>query len=207
MVGAEQTAPERPFVKLATQSVAEVAALCALSDPAKALIPQFPAPGPFLQALSGGDVNALIDGVRWLAHGLMKREAVWWACLAGRLGVTLKGEAAITPPDMAALVAAETWVFKPTEENRRAAWAKAQATEFASPQAWAAVAAFWSGGSMSPPDLPAVPPPDFACGRAVSGAVMIAAVTNPEAHLDNYRKLLAAGIDIAAGGNGRAALG
>src|SRR5262249_60276058 len=87
-----------------------------------------------------------------------------------------------------AVAAAEAWVYKPTEENRRAAMSKAQATQFDTPCAWAAVAAFWSGGSMAPPDVPVVPPPPFLIGRAVSGAVMRAAVTGPAGKIDpRYR--------------------
>lgn len=205
-MAAELAVPERPFVKLATQVVADVVALAPLSDEAKAVAAQHQAPGPLLQALAAA--GHWMDAARWLGHALMKREAVWWACLAARVWVGLKGgDAAVPPNDLAALAAAEAWVFRPSEEHRRAAWEKAQATEFASPAAWAATAAFWSGGSMGPPNVPAVPPPEFACGRAVAGAVVMAAVVKPEIHEQTYAKLLAAGLDIAAGGNGRAALG
>src|SRR5215510_2858278 len=116
-----------------------------------------------------------VDAVRYLANALLQREAVWWACIAARAALG----SAKRPTDLDSVTAAEAWVYKPTEENRRAAMTKAQATQFDTPCAWAAVAAFWSGGSMAPPDVPVVPPPPFLIGRAVSGAVMLAAVTGP----------------------------
>ena len=104
---------------------------------------------------------------------------------------------------VAALVAAETWVRKPTDENRRAAMAAAQATNFQAPAAWAAVAAFWSGGSMAPAGLPEVPPGAHLTGVAVAGAVTLAAVqTDPQKADEKRKTFMAAAVNIANGGNG-----
>jgi hypothetical protein len=83
---------------------------------------------------------------------------------------------------------------------------KAQETGYQSPASWAAIAAFWSGGSMAPPEAPAVAPPQHLIGRAVWGAVMIATGTPPETE-KRQRQLLNQGVDIARGGNGRGAAG
>ncbi len=142
----------------------------------------------------------LLDAVRFLAHSLPKREAVWWACLCAR--DTLLPETA--PAVVAALQAAETWVMGPTEEKRREAMARAEAAGFRAPASWAAVGAFWSGGSMAPPNAPVVPPGDALTGAAVAGAILLAAVQKePEKAPDKYRRFLESGIDIADGGNGR----
>ncbi|MGJ0486961.1 MAG: DUF6931 family protein [Methylomicrobium sp.] len=140
------------------------------------------------------------DAIRFLARALPKREATWWACICAR-GIMTQD----TPPAMrAALEAAEQWVYKPTEANRRLADAAARATSFDGPAAWAAMAAFWSEGSMAPEDAPAVPPADNLTGKAVAGAVMLAAVMEqPEKAQDKYRFFLEQGVDIANGGNGR----
>ena len=54
------------------------------------------------------------DAIKLLAHGLPKRESVWWACLAAR-----KAQTAETSEDnINALLATEAWAKKPTEENR-----------------------------------------------------------------------------------------
>lgn len=157
-------------------------------------------PAQYLTLLMDGQRH--IDAVRFLARALPKREATWWACLAARraLGENPKAEL------LQALAAAERWVYTPTEENRRLCLAAAEATGFASPASWAAMAAFWSAGSMAPPDVPAVPPAEHLTGKAVAGAVLLSAVLEqPHLAADKYRLFLAQGIDIACGGDGRQA--
>ena len=146
----------------------------------------------------------MIDAARIAAHALPKREAVWWACLAARAYIDAGNP--VEPPDTDALSAAEAWVFKPDEDNRRVAYDRAMATGFQTPASWAAMGSFWSGGSIAPPNLPSVPPPPNALGRAIWGAVILAAVSNPKSPEDmeaKHRAFLTQGIDIAQGGNGR----
>ena len=140
------------------------------------------------------------DAVKFLARALPKRESTWWACLCSRGALDEAASESLSK----ALEAAERWVYEPTEEHRRQAYAAAQATGFDHPVSWAAMAAFWSGGSMAPPDVPAVPPGDDLTAKAVAGALMLAAVqTQPELAADKYCLFLRRGIDIAGGGNGR----
>ena len=143
------------------------------------------------------------EAVQFMAFALPPREAVWWACLCARTALRDP-----VPPEIAAAVnAAETWVRQPTDENRRAAMASAQATNFQSPAAWAAVAAFWSGGSMAPPNVPDVLAPAHLLGCAVTGAVALTAVVTEPQFADQKRaRFVAAAVDIANGGNGRAML-
>lgn len=143
------------------------------------------------------------DAARLAAHALPKREAVWWACMCA----AAVPDAALPPADAAARAAAEAWVRKPGEETlRRQAWDAAQKTAFKSPEAWAAVGAFWSGGSMAPEGQPVVPPADHLTGVAVSGAIVMAAVRGrPERAVARLGRFLAAARDIAAGGAGRIA--
>lgn len=198
---ADQT---QPFVKLVSTAVGDIAALCELTEPAKNLVPGAQEPQAYLDALI--KAGLMSDAIRWLAQGLRPRESVWWACLAARAYVEWGNP--LPEADLAALTAAETWVFKPEEENRRAAMAKAQETGYQSPASWAAIAAFWSGGSMAPPEAPAVPAPQHLIGRAVWGAVMIASNSGPPPIVEQRQKrLLDQGLDIARGGNGRAAGG
>ncbi|MCW5746296.1 MAG: hypothetical protein KIT36_08880 [Alphaproteobacteria bacterium] len=190
------------LVKLASQSVGDVAAQCELTEPAKELVPGAQTPEAFLGSLA--KAGLMSDAIRWLAQGLRPRESVWWACLAARAYVDWGNK--LPDADLAALTAAETWVFKPEEDNRRAAMAKAQETGYQSPASWAAIAAFWSGGSMAPAEAPAVTPPRHLIGRAVWGAVMIATGSAPPPETEKRQKrLLDQGLDIARGGNGRVA--
>jgi len=143
------------------------------------------------------------EAVRLAAHALPKREAVWWACMCA----ASVPDSDLPAADSAARGAAEAWVRKPADDLlRRAAWDAAQLTAFGSPEAWAAVGAFWSGGSMSPEGQPVVPPAEHLTGLAVGGAVVMAAVRgHPERADARLGRFLAAARDIAAGGAGRVA--
>lgn len=143
----------------------------------------------------------LTEALRLTAHALPKREAVWWACMCAQA----VPDPQLLAPDAEAAAAAQAWVRKPADEALRlAAWDAAQKTSFRSPEAWAAVGAYWSGGSMAPPGQPVVPPPDHLTGVAVSGAVVMAAVRRvPQRAPERMQRFLAAGRDIAAGGAGR----
>jgi hypothetical protein len=179
-------------------TAAEAAKALTLTAEAKTLLQPQATVAEFLSALmAAGLMN---DAVGVMAHGLPKREAVWWACVVARTLV----DQDTSPGVVAALDAAEAWVFRPTEETRRAAMERAQATAFDHPGVWAAVGAFWSGGSMAPPDLPAVPPADHLTGVAVVGAVVLTAVKRqPELAPEKLKGFLLQAIDIANGGNGR----
>lgn len=157
-------------------------------------------PAEFLNELIAA--KSLEEAVQFLAFALPAREAVWWACQCAR------GELRdpMPQPLQDAVEAAESWVRKPTEENRRAAMSRAQATDFKSPAAWAAAAAFWSGGSLAPENLPEVPAPAHLMASAVAGAVMLAAVkSEPQLAQQKRERFLASAVDIANGGNGRLA--
>ncbi len=184
--------------KVKAKSAGEI---CARYEPAaevQAVLGDDTTPAELLDRLIADD--ELHEATRFLAHALPKREAVWWACLCARS--VLPADAKPEVEDI--LKIAETWVYKPTEENRRAAMASAEAVGFDAPASWAAVAAFWSGGSMAPPEAPPVAPGDELTGTAVSAAVMIAALqTEPERAQEKYRQFLDQGIDVANGGSGR----
>ncbi len=153
-----------------------------------------------LEALVGA--RKLPEAMRLIAHAMPKREVVWWGCMCARA----VPDPAQPAPDAEALTAAEAWVRKPDEANRRAAMAAAQKTAFRTPEAWAAVAAFWSGGSMSPEGQPDVPPAEHLTAVAVAGGVIIAALRgNPARAPDRFLRFLESAREIAAGGAGRLA--
>ncbi len=144
----------------------------------------------------------LMDAVRLLAHALPNREATWWACVC--VGYTAPPDR--PAPERAALAAAEQWVRRQTEDLRRAALAAAQHAGFASPEAWAGVAAFWSGDTASPSAISSEAPSHPLTGIAVVGAVALASVRlNAERQRDRLARFLESGHNIAAGGPGRLA--
>jgi hypothetical protein len=141
----------------------------------------------------------LPEAVTLAAHALPKREAVWWACMCAR-HTAPEGDAALAE----LVAAAETWVRQQSDESRHAAFEMAQAQGLDTPEAWAAVGAFWAGDSMAPPNLPKVPPEPHLCGTAVAGSVQLAAVRDdPLKRQARLEKFLASARDIAAGGAGR----
>lgn len=182
-------------------SLPKAALICediALESEALALLDEDKSPVEFLNVLLDGHYYP--DAVRFLARALPKREATWWACICARSILSDASPSAF----INALQAAETWVYDPTDSHRRLAYQAAQATAFDNPAAWAGMAAFWSDGSMAPETAPVVPPADYLTGRAVAGAVMLAAVLGqPERANQKYQFFIEQGIDIANGGNGK----
>ncbi len=141
----------------------------------------------------------LIEAARVCAHALPPRERVWWAARCA----STTAPADLATADQAACRLGEDWVRRPTDEIRRAAMQQAQATGFASPEAWVAVTAFWSGDSMSPPGQPEVPPAPHLAGSAAVGAVILASIrTHPERQAERLRCFIGSAQDIAAGGAG-----
>lgn len=125
---------------------------------------------------SGGVIDALVakglvgEALKVLAAALPPQTAVRWAVHCVReTGNLSKG-------DVAALSAAERWAAEPTEANRREAQAAAEKLEYGTAASWAAISAFWSSGSMGPPNVPVVPPPPDLMPQALFGAISLAAV-------------------------------
>jgi hypothetical protein len=192
---------DTPLIKI-TKQTAEICALFPLSAEGRAQFDPDPAlsPAAFLDRLCGEGLA--IDAIRFMAHGLPSREAVWWACLAARpVADTISAE------ETSAIEAAEAWVYRPDEEHRRTAMVAAEAVgNNESPARWAATAAAWSGGSLAPPEAPVVPPGETLTAQAVAGAVLLAAIRRePERAPERHRRAVAQAVDIARGGTGRQA--
>lgn len=184
--------------KIAKRNASETAEACDLEEEARTLLTTDLNATQYLDKLQ--EQKLFADATRFLAAALPKREAVWWACQCARSALD-------EPPDpkaAEAIEAAEAWVYKPTEENRRPTEKLAEEATYEQPAAWAAMAAFWSGGSMAPEGQPVVPPGEALTGKAAAGAVMLAAARGDAAKIgERYTEYLARGRDIAGGGNGR----
>ncbi len=119
--------------------------------------------------------------------------------------VTHTAPADLPAADRAAREAAEDWVRQQTDKSRRAGLGSCAGQRLsARPEAWAAIAAFWSGDSMSPEGQPAVPPAPHLAGTAAAGAVALAAVRGDVTRREErLHRFLESGRNIAAGGPGR----
>ena len=171
----------------------EVAKPLSLSDKAVQLLTPSITPRQFFDVL----LNAPLpdDAIRFLAAALPKREAVGWGVLCIKSVLPKPSE----PAAAKALALAEIWVKDPSEANRQAAGAAAEAAGYGTAMGCLAAGAFWSGGSLTPPDLPPVPPRDDLTGTAITGALFLAAVATPDGPEPTKAKFLALGAEIAAG--------
>src|ERR1017187_7742771 len=133
------------------------------------------------------------DAVRFIAHALPKREAVWWGWVCARRAAGDNPQ----PKIKAALEATEKWIAQPSEDNRRGAMAAAQKAELGKAAGCTGVAAFFRGGSPAPPEAPVVPPGEFLSAKAVSGAVIFAAVAKePERAPEKFKSFVAQGVEV-----------
>jgi hypothetical protein len=153
---------------LRAEPVAELLSRVRLGDEAKPVAASATTASGIIDALVAKDLAN--DALKVLAAALPPQAAVRWAVRCVReTGDLSKG-------DTAALTAAEQWVTDPTEENRRAAQAAAEKLEYGTAASWAAISAFWSGGSIAPANVPPVPPPPDLMPQALFGAISLAAV-------------------------------
>ena len=165
------------LVKISETRAKDVAGRCQQlpSSAAKLLTPEM-TPAEFLSALQG--TRQFVAGIEFMAHALPVREGVWWACLAIQHACndTLVG------PEKEACRAAVQWVLKPTEENRLAARAPAEAAGPATPAGAAALAAA-SGNA-----------------RAVCNSIKLSSIrSNPAGIADTQRLYVDLAIGIAQG--------
>lgn len=175
----------------AARTMPEFCELAGLGDEAKALLQPAHGPRAYLRVLVDGEMFP--DAVRFLAHALPTREGIWWAWVCAR-----RVAGAEPPPKLrGALDATERWITQPTDENRRAAMRMAEVATLGTPAGCAALAVFFSGGSIAPPEQPAVPPPGFVSAKAIAGAVTLAAVQpDPAQAAEKFRAFLAQGLDV-----------
>jgi hypothetical protein len=172
----------------------DICTVADLGDEARALLEGAAPPPPkeFIAKLVAANLH--IDAVRFLAHALPRRECVWWAWVCAR-----KAAGAEPPqPIKNALDATERWIVQPTEEHRRAALTFGELADFGTPAGCAALAAFMTGGSLGPPEAPAIPPGEFMTAKAVSGSVTLSAVAKePDLAPEKFAEFLNLGLEVA----------
>jgi hypothetical protein len=186
-----------PFRKVADAKASDICARVELSPEAKAFLVPSLSPQGYLSLLVDGE--HIGDAVRFLAFALPVREGVWWACVVAQN--SLDGLSEI---DRKCLEGAAGWVYEPDEGRRRACMRSAEAAKFEGSAAYAALAAFWSGGSIAPEGMPEAPP-DPSLGPIGVGASVLLSITagDPGRLNRRFEDAIARGTDIANGGNGR----
>ena len=117
------------------------------------------------------EAGRLPEAASYLGQALPRLEAVAWAA---RSVQQLRENAPSRGPEADALKATLLWLQDPTENRRRAAFEAAEQCKADSAERMAAMAAFFSGGSIAPLDCPPVPAPRDTAGRFAAGAVVVA---------------------------------
>ena len=183
-----------PLIRITAETAAEVCACFNLQREAKNLLRDRMNPHEFASALIENKMGA--DAIEFMAHALPAREGIWWGCLCMHhaLGENL------SRPDLAAATAAVQWVMRPTEENRSAARAPADAAPPPSVAGALATAAYHTGGSIAPPGLPFKPPEPFAPAKAIALAVKLASVKAEPTKIPKMQKsYVELAMEVAAG--------
>lgn len=174
------------------ETAAQVCAAAGLSDDAGELLSEEQAPRDFVEGLIANELYA--DAVGFIAHVLPLRESVWWAWSCAR-------DATGQTPAEAVVRAIETtrqWIVEPTDENRRAAGAAAEALDYGSPAALAALTAFMCGDTMGPADAAPAPAPPGVVPKTVAGCIcMAAAMGKPEDVATRFQGFVARGMERA----------
>src|SRR3569832_1024820 len=110
------------------------------------------------------------DAVAFCAHLLPRREAVWWGCLSLRSFLQDIPQSRSAP-----LLAAETWVQQPTDQNRVRALQIGTGGDNSDCLIWLAFGAGWAGGMLSAAPTPPVPVPQYLTARAIRIAILLGA--------------------------------
>lgn len=175
----------------------EISSGCKLSTPAREIAAKEPSPVAYVEQLAGAGLAT--DGLEFVAHWLPKRAAIWWGCLC----LWHVGRPTLPAAEEAALRAVVQWVREPNEPRRRALESAADAAgQMRSPAGGLAYAAFFSGGSLTPPGLPVVaPPPDLSAHTVAQVLTAAPWHGNPEQAEDTHRHFLELGLEVARGEN------
>jgi hypothetical protein len=146
------------------------------SADARAMIGESRNPRDFLGRLLAKGLA--YDAARVVVRALPKPYCVAWACECIRMEAAKKP---LSSEDMGCLESAEAWLHTDGDESRRLAAERAEAANFATPSAWVAAAAGWSGGSLAPRGYAVVAPAPQLTADACFAAVCVLAVAEPAA--------------------------
>lgn len=113
-----------------------------------------------------------VVAVDFLAHALPRFEGIAWAA---RILDDESRKQALPVRDRLALDTALRWLGEPVEANRLAALQASETAGKRSAERLLALAVYFSGGTISEPDLPPINPPPEASGRFAGGAIKAAA--------------------------------
>lgn len=163
-----------------------------LGDGAKKLLTPELDTAQFLKILIEG--KQFVDAVRLMAYALPAERAIAWATFCARQ----VSQDNPSPETRAALEAVDKWISDHTDDNRRAAMKAAENAKFDTPAGGAALAVFFSGGSIAPPGAAITAPDETMLPNSVFNAVMLCVLSkNPDKAEEKYNLFLAEGQKLA----------
>ena len=172
-------------------TTADIVVSAKLSEEGKTLAASDPGPTRFVQLLESRGLFK--DAIQFLTHGLPIEVAIRWGCAAIRelMGEEDQGASA------EALEAAEHWLQTPGDEARWKARSAAEKAGMSSPADLIAMAAFFSGGSITPADTPVTAPPPYVANRMAANGIQLAVLSRlPEKATERYQRALQIGRQV-----------
>jgi hypothetical protein len=175
-------------------NTADIAAAAELSEKGQSLVTESSGPSRFVDLLETHELFR--DAVRFLSHGLPVRIAVKWGCACSR---------ELLPADQmeksqASLEAAEAWLSAPADETRWKARDAAEKSNMSSPADLIAMAVFFSGGSITPPETPVTAPPPYIANKLAAGGIELAVLSQtPAKAAERFRRTLQLSREIVKG--------
>lgn len=133
------------------------------------------------------------EAVRMVAFAMPRREGVWWAWVSAKRST----DAETPAPIKASLEATERWIAQPTDANRRHAFELAQQADIGTAAGCAGAAAFFSGESVAPANVQAVPPGPHDASKMIAGAVLLSVLSKePEKAPEKFLAAIQQGLDV-----------
>jgi len=171
----------------------EISEIAGLSDGARALVQEDSTPSSYLDSLEKQELFQ--DAIRFLAHKLPTDAGVKWA---GKCVRELRAPDTKDQKDEP-LEAADQWTKAPGDPTRWAAKEAADKAKTTGPSNLVAMAVFLSGGSVSPPGGPEIPPPEYSAQKMIAGSVLVAVVSyEPQKAKERYQQALKMGKELDA---------
>ena len=169
-------------------TVKEISEISDLSGAARALVREDSTPSAYLDSLEKQQLFQ--DAIRFLAYKLAVDAGVKWACACVRelQSPELKDEK--NEP----LEAAEQWLKAPGDPARWAARDASGKPKVRGSSKLVAMAVFFSGGSISPPQAPVTPPPPYTAQKMIAGSVEVSVLSyEPAKAAERYKRAVALG--------------
>jgi len=167
-------------------TVKEISQVADLSSPALALVQENSTHSDYLDSLEKKELYK--DAIRFLAFKMEVNAGVKWGCKCIR---------ELQPPEKKSekdepLEASEQWVKTPGDPTRWAAKEAAGKPNVRGASKMLAMAVFFSGGSIAPPQAPETPPPPNLAQKMIASSVDVNVLSHePAKATERYKRSLA----------------